>query len=263
MFSTLVDIAAWSAWLSSGFDPHNGDDAVLSRASRRLMQRVYTPIHSMATRMVRPDGDNIGYGLGLIVEQDTRFGDFAQHSGGLPGFSTNMRWHLSTGIGITIFTNTNGLSPVLWAEEMLRAVLDDLDAPAKIVMLWPETLHAAKAIEAAVLGSGHLADAGDLFSDNVLSDIPAELRDTRLAETVNAVGGLVAAADLPPLSTRMMWSNSAADLCWSIPGRDAELMCRIELTETIPSQIQRIDIEVRPGQSESDLVNQHYRPAVP
>ena len=262
MFSTLVDIARWSAWLSSAFDPANGDDTVLSRASRRRMQRILTPVHSAEARMARPDGDNIGYGLGLVVEQDARFGSFAQHSGGLPGFSTNMRWHCSSGLGVVVFTNTNGLTPALWAARMLRTVLLALDAPARDVTLWPATAEAAAAVDAVVRGPGHLAALESLYSPNVLVDVPPEVRDARLAAAVAEVGGL--AGDVPPLADRLAWSVSAAHLCWTVPGRNGELELRIEMTETEPSVVQRLDVAVRrddPGAA--PLVVHHQRPVLP
>jgi CubicO group peptidase (beta-lactamase class C family) len=264
MFSTLVDIAKWSGWLSSAFDAENADDAILTRASRRLMQRIFTPIHSMEPRMARSELDNIGYGLGLVVEQDSRFGAIAQHSGGLPGFSTNMRWHTSSGLGVIIFTNTNGQPPALWAADLLRIVLEDADVPAKLVPLWPATVDAARAVEAAIFGSGHVADAERLFSPNVLSDVPSDLRDSRLAEAIEAVGGLLEPERVQPISERLNWAISAAHLCWSIPGNGGTIQCRMEMTETTPSLIQRLDIEVTPegGDDQRTLVVRHFTPVV-
>ncbi|WP_374947410.1 serine hydrolase domain-containing protein, partial [Agreia sp.] len=74
MFSTPPDIARWSAWLSSAFDPSNTDDAILSRASRREMQRMHTVAPGAANRSAEPTIEAQGYGLGLYVEHDVRFG---------------------------------------------------------------------------------------------------------------------------------------------------------------------------------------------
>ena len=262
MYSTLPDIARWSAWLSSGFVPNNSDDAILSRASRRLMQRMFTA-HHLVDRAVRPELDNVGYGLGLVVEHDKRFGVCVQHPGGLQGFSTNMRWHCSSGIGVAIFANTSGLSPAVWAAEILRAVLTELDVPAKVVPLWPATLAAARAVEAVVCESGNFMEIEALYSRNLLSDVPADVRGSRLADAINEVGGLVRKVDIPPLTCRLAWAVSAAQLCWTIPGNCGDLHCAMELTEIEPSTIQRLEITASKDVSgQSSLVTRHYR-AVP
>lgn len=263
MYSTLPDIARWSAWLSSGFAPGNSDDAILSRASRRLMQRIFTPNH-LVDRAIRPELDNVGYGLGLVVEHDKRFGAFAQHSGGLPGFSTNMRWHCSSGVGVAIFANTNGLSPAVWAAEILRVVLTELDVPAKFVPLWPATVAAAQAVEAVVCGSGDFTEIEAFYNPNLLSDVPADVRGSRLADAINEVGGLAPIRDIRPLTDRLGWAVSAAQLCWTIPGNRGELQCAMELTEIEPSRIQRLDIIVsKDPAGQPSLVTRHYLAVAP
>jgi CubicO group peptidase (beta-lactamase class C family) len=263
MYSTLPDIARWSGWLSSGFVPNNSDDAILSRASRRLMQRSFTP-HHLVDRALRPELDNVGYGLGLVVEHDKRFGVCVQHPGGLPGFSTNMRWHCSSGIGVAIFANTSGLSPAVWSAEILRLVLTELDVPAKVVPLWPATLAAARAVEGVVCGSGDFTDIQALYSHNLLSDVPADVRGSRVADAINEVGGLVPILDIPPLTSRLAWAASAAHLCWTIPGNCGDLYCSMELTEVEPSTIQRLEITAGKDVGHCpSLITRHYRPIAP
>jgi CubicO group peptidase (beta-lactamase class C family) len=258
MFSTIPDIARWSAWLSSAFDPANADDAVLSRSSRRLMQRIHTAMPSPADRPDEQTVEGLGYGLGLMVEHDVRFGTIVQHSGGLPGFSSNMRWHAASGVGIVVFSNTNGVRPGIPATGMLRAVLERLDEPARVVAPWPATIAAAAAVEASILESASVGAAAALFSPNLLSDVPLEVRDERLATAVAEIGGLL--PDPGPLGDRLAWAVSSAHLAWVIPGADGELECRMELTPTIPAMIQRLDIAVRTPLTTGSPVSRHYRP---
>ncbi|WP_166790558.1 serine hydrolase domain-containing protein [Cryobacterium tagatosivorans] len=262
LFSTLPDIARWSGWLSSAFDPANTDDAILSRASRRLMQRIFTPKHDLDRTLI-PEIENVGYGLALIVEHDERFGSFAQHSGGLPGFSTHMRWHLSSGLGVALFGNTNSLDDIaIWSARLLRIVLEDRAVPAKTIPLWPATFSAAEELETAIRGSGNVVDAERLFSGNLLSDVPEDVRFSRLQAAVAAVGGLEAA--VPPLAERLAWSVSAAQVAWTIPGRSGYLECAIEMTETQPSLIQRLDITARQQDWKPlPLISRHSRPLAP
>ncbi|GAB3606521.1 serine hydrolase domain-containing protein [Conyzicola nivalis] len=260
MFSTVSDIAAWSGWLSSAFDRKNSDDTVLSRASRRLMQRIHTSMPAPADRPAEPQLEGIGYGLGLMVENDVRFGLIAQHSGGLPGWSSNMRWHQESGIGVVVFANTNGVKPGIAAAGMLRAVLDELDPPARDVTLWPQTVAAATAIDEAVRAGGDITVAESLFSPNLLSDVPADVRASRLATLIDEIGGLTASA--APIGDRLIWATSEAHVAWSITGISGELECRIELTPTEPPMLQRVEIERRTGLTALSSVIRHYRPLV-
>ncbi|KQR24095.1 hypothetical protein ASF79_02360 [Agreia sp. Leaf335] len=265
MFSTPPDIARWSGWLSSAFDVTNTDDAILSRASRREMQRIHTVAPGAADRTASPTLEAQGYGLGLYVEHDVRFGRFAQHSGGLPGWSSNMRWHLESGLGAVVFGNTNGLKLSVAAADMLRLVLDSVDEPARRIELWPATVAAARAVDAVVLGSGRILDAADastVFSPNLLGDVPAEVRDARIAAAVAEVGGVVDAAAAAPLDARFTWSVAPAHVAWTIPGRTGELECRIEITPTTPAMLQRFDVAVRTPTTPLSPVLRHYRPVV-
>ncbi|MWV49927.1 serine hydrolase [Rathayibacter sp. VKM Ac-2803] len=262
LFSTLPDIARWSSWLGSAFDPENADDAILSRASRREMQRGSTTIPAGPLQPASPHLASAAYGLGLVVEQDERFGTLVQHSGGLPGWSANMRWHPASGIGVAVFANTDGVRAAVPAAAMLRAVLVDLDLPAREIALLPSTLAAARAVEDAIVRFGDVAAPGAaaLFSPNLLSDVPADVRRERLSAALAEVGGLDEARGAAPLTERMLWSASAAQLTFLLPGRTGNLECRIELTPTEPALVQRLVIEERDPASANASVVRHYRP---
>ena len=262
MFSTVSDIATWSGWLSSAFDPHNSDDTVLSRASRRLMQRIHTSMPAPADREAEPSLEGIGYGFGLVVENDVRFGLIAQHSGGLPGWSSNMRWHQESGIGVVVFANTNGVKPGIAATGLLRAVLDEVQPPAREITLWPETLAAAIAMDDAVRGEARsfersLDAMGEILSPNLLSDVPADVRATRLTKLTGELGGLTLSA--APIADRLLWATSEAHVAWLVPGTTGDLECRIEMTPTSPPLVQRVEIERHTGVTALSSVIRHYR----
>ncbi|NQX14268.1 serine hydrolase [Rathayibacter sp. VKM Ac-2857] len=276
MYSTVGDIARWSGWLSSAFvgaddNGENGDgadgnddDAVLSRASRREMQRGWTPVPALSPRAGESTLDGSAYGLGLVIEQDVRFGAIAHHSGGLPGWSSNMRWHLESGLGVVVFATTNGAKLAAAATGLLRAALEDAEPPARTIALHPSTLAAAAAVEAAIVGPGDPGQAeemsgGVLFSPNLLSDVPAEVRARRLATVLEEVGGLAEQPTARPLRERLLWSASAAQVSFSLPGRDGELEVRLEMTPTIPALLQRLDV-VKRETLESPPVVRAYRP---
>ena len=52
-----------------------------------------------------PDAFTFSYGMGLFVEEDPVFGTVVQHSGGYPGYGSQMRWHPPTGLGVVVLGN--------------------------------------------------------------------------------------------------------------------------------------------------------------
>lgn len=263
LFSTLPDIARWSAWLSSAFDGTvaDPDDDVLSRSSRREMQTGSTLLPSLRERSPEVTIETAAYGLGLVVEHDARFGPIAHHSGGLPGWSSNMRWHLASGVGVAVFANANGVKAGPVAAALLRRALEDAEAPAREIPLLASTVSAAEAVESAIV-AGDLLEAEHLFSPNLLSDVPADVRADRLSTSVAAVGGLTERSGWAPLSSRLLWSASAAHVAFALPGADGDLECRIEATPTVPAMIQRLDIAQREPATGREPVARHYRPTV-
>lgn len=269
MYSILPDIARWCGWLSRAFSPDDGDDAVLSRAARRRMQIGHTAIHD-DDRVERPTLADAGYGLGLVVEIDRELGRLVQHSGGLPGFSSNMRWHPDSGIGVVVFTNTNGMPTREWTYEILADTMRAADVPAQRIPLWPETTSAARSIDAVLCAGGSLRECAEVFTDNVFSDIPLDQRDNAIRALIAHQGGLVSAPDAGDLASRVLWAPSAAGVCWRVPCRGGDLHVRIELTEVHHPRVQRVVVELPPaaehaGGSEggtSALVTHQFQPVI-
>ena len=103
IFSTVADLARWVGRLrrrlpgratarttAAPAGPGGpAGDAAPAAGHRRLAGRVATPTPA-----------TLSYGFGLFVEEDPAFGTIVQHSGGYPGFGSQMRWHPATGTGV-------------------------------------------------------------------------------------------------------------------------------------------------------------------
>ena len=105
LWSTVRDVARWIGFLADAFPPRNEpDDGPLCRASRREMQQVHrarrSTFDAAANRF-----DAGGYGYGLVVTHDLRFGHVVNHSGGLPGFGSDMRWLPDRRFGVVALAN--------------------------------------------------------------------------------------------------------------------------------------------------------------
>ena len=90
IWTTVADLARWVTWLDDAYPARDEpDDGPLSRASRREMQTVQRYVGYRTFRGIRCPS---GYGYGLRVLDDPELGDVITHSGGVPGYGSNMRW---------------------------------------------------------------------------------------------------------------------------------------------------------------------------
>ncbi|MCH9276260.1 beta-lactamase family protein [Bifidobacterium amazonense] len=263
VISSVHDVAEWDAWLARGFEPSpreggstdgsagmRGDrktdgaaeadllgDEVLPRRYRRLMQMPHTPmppvLRSGSSRgwLTRRDFNEIeAYGYGLIVKHDERFGDIAYHSGGYPGYGSNMRWHLDSGLGVVVLANGRYATPSVLAIRALSLLLEEASRPRTdggrsstpalpiagwSFPLWPETRAAQERINAmlATLNGTEactqaIASLADLLAMNVTLDATFDERGTQLAKLLAVTGLPVVGASVAGASAT---DASAAD----------------------------------------------------
>ncbi len=243
LVSTVGDLARWITWLGEAFRPETGDaDPVLSRMSRRELQRMRIPVQPAL--FVGPTGalnlTNSGYGLGVIIQEDVHRGSLVCHSGGLPGFLLHMRWHPQSGHGVVVLTNSHRGDPVAVATEALGRRLARDQVAASTVTLWPETVTLCAKTD-ALIRDWDEALAAEIFADNVDFDRPVRERRKEIAALVEQIGPLLAPRPTPEIVSAV----TPADVTWSIPGENGELICMIHLTPVEPAQIQ--EIVVRAG----------------
>lgn len=240
LFSSVDDVARWAGWLCSAFRVEGAgmDDPILSPSSRRLMQSAHTLFDADA-RWQRPTLAGSGYGMGVIVETDRRFGRFVQHSGGLPGFSSHMRWHADSGRGVVAFRNADGASLAPLCADLLGEWLLGDDLPARRVPVWAETLATAARIDQMLRNGADFEATVRDYADNVADDIPLAVRSAAAAALFGSHGGPRRADGL---DARLLWAESGAQLAWSIPCVDGELAAEIEMTAVGRPLVQRITL---------------------
>ncbi|MFE6995949.1 serine hydrolase domain-containing protein [Microbacterium sp. NPDC057659] len=262
LFSTVADIAVWMEFLGSGFDP-DAADAVLSAASRRELQVAHTLISPVISQFTGADLDGAGYGYGLVVEHDRRFGRIVQHAGGLPGFSSHMRWHPATGIGVVVFGNSDQFGAGGIAGAVLHDVLGRVDAPAASVRPWPQTVAAARRIDDLLrAGRSDAWDQAGPLARNVLRDVPAEVRAARLRAALERTGEPL--ADAAPFEERVVAAADASALRWTVPCRAGALVCDVRMVGLHDPIVQSIDVRVagetgRKPEGEAARVTDHCR----
>ena len=237
LFSSGRDLRIWSNWFYSAFTDEARNDEILTASSRREMQRISTPIlpTSQATGQERLSG----YGLGLFVEYDRRFGQFVSHSGGYPGFSSHMRWHVPTGLSVVVLENATYSGAMATAIALLDAALEAHNFEHSTPEIWPVTHDFAGRVDALVR-KWSLGLATEICAENVDLDIPFVERERTISRLIQEVGGLKEYAGIDVEN-----SNSPLHLIWKIPGYQGDLTCEILLTPNHPPQIQTFKVQKR------------------
>lgn len=264
LFSTLGDIARWMHFLGSAFSDAPSGEHVLGAASRRQMQSAKTMIPVSGARFGGRDLDGAGYGYGVVVEHDRRFGRIIQHAGGLPGFSSHMRWHPTTGVGAVAFGNSDAFEAGTAAGQALHGILTAIEAPAAIIRPWPETLAAASALDASVRDARPLSDLAGLLARNVLRDVPEPVREARLRAARDEVGRPLRTA--APITERVLTARDAASLRWRIPCERGNLICDVHLMGLERPIVQSFSVRVgddRMPRGETPDITEHHAVELP
>jgi len=271
IFSCVADLAQWVAGFAAAFpprgpaadgtaDPVGAIGAIerahpLSRASRREMQLGQAAITSGGDGVVlKQTGPlSISYGFGLFAEDDATFGTIVQHSGGYPGYGSQMRWHPATGMGTIVLANGTYASAGTLAADLLAAVLgahEDAAADRGEIRLhgpvpapggpWPETLAARSRVN-ALLRDWDDATARAIFSPNVDLDRPLAQRQADIARLRERIGQFSADPARPPEC------DSPAHCRWWLTGEHGTVAVQIKLAPLQLALVQQLIVAIPPA----------------
>ena len=202
MITSANDYAKYVAWLLSAWPPRDGaEDAILRRASMREIVRpqTFTAVYSSLEKDGCPRAAS--YAFGMISARDCLLNFHFSHSGGLPGFGSNVAFVPARNLAVFAFANRT-YAP---AARAVRAALVELvhsgAFPERVV---PVSAGLAEMAAAAV----RVYDRGDVTSEraalaeNLLLDRDADLRNAELAEIRRKAG--TCRAPQPPLADKAM-----------------------------------------------------------
>ena len=263
VFSCVQDLAVWVAGFAAAFPPgpeDTGGPHPLSRSARREMQLPQVATGARFPVPMPGSSATGSYGFGLFVEDDPVWGRIVLHSGGYPGFGSNMRWHAATGLGVIVLANSTyapvgpfavRLLTTVLRQEARRAVPDraaHLDGSAhadRALALapagpWPETV-AARDDVAGLLQSWDDAVAGKLFSGNVALDEPFPERQRKIALIHERLG------DFRDEEKRLPEFDTPAHCRWWVTGEDGTAQVEIRLSPERPARVQSLILAVPPA----------------
>jgi CubicO group peptidase (beta-lactamase class C family) len=239
VFSTVSDLARWVAGFASAFPPDGTNDGhPVSRSSRRQMQLPQVQIPG------GPRGSR-SYGFGLFTDEDPEWGRLVNHSGGYPGFGSNMRWHPATRTGVIALANGTYSPMSQLTPKLLYAVLRQRARRGAITLApgqgpWPQTL-AAQLTVGALLRDWSDAEADDIFAPNVALDAPYTSRSRSIATVRDRLGGL------DPDPGRPAESDTPAHRRWWLSGPRGTVRVQILLSPQRPPRVQSLSIAIPPA----------------
>lgn len=240
LFTTVEDLVRWVGFFTDAFPPRDDPDSTaLGRASRREMQQ---PMVDAGTRLshrtadAAADVERMAYGFGLFVVDDVRFGRITGHSGGYPGFGSNMRWHAASGLGVIALTNHRYGPAALLARDLLHELLRSEAAPARRIRPNAATEAARDAVE-GLLAAWDDDAAARLFAMNVELDEPLDVRRV-FAEKVRERHGTLSRDNGTPDE-----SASPFHLAWWLDGsKGGRVKAEVLLSPELPPRIQAFSV---------------------
>jgi len=270
VFSTVSDLARWVAGFAAAFPPDGTGDAdgdgeghdahPLRPASRRQMQLPQAVTGWRAAGRL-PGGPPVPpeyYGFGLFVDEDPSRGRVVSHSGGYPGFGSNMRWHPATGIGVIALGNGTyaPMSPltglVLDALVPSSSAYQVALAPAataagqagKAGAPWPQTLAAQDKAD-RLLADWDDAAADALFTENVALDGPYNERRHTIGLIRERIGDFTADPN------RQAESDTPAHRRWWLTGENGTVQAQIQLSPERSPRVMSLTLAVPPAPNSS------------
>jgi serine-type D-Ala-D-Ala carboxypeptidase/endopeptidase len=247
VFSCVSDLARWVTGFASAFPPGSTDGHPLRAASRREMQlpQAVTGWRPQEQLPGGPPAAPAYYGFGLFVDEDQAAGRVVSHSGGYPGFGSNMRWHPATGLGVIALGNATYSAMSVVTALVLEAILPR-SASCQVALApvpgtpWPQTLAAADAVD-RLLRDWDDAAASALFCENVALDSPYQERRLTADLIRDRIG------DFGPSDTRPAESDTPAHRRWWLTGERGTVQAQIQLNPERPPRVMSLALAVPPA----------------
>lgn len=247
--TSLRDLVRWVGGFVDAFPPRDEPEGPhpLSRATRREMQQIQFAIPSWVEPGAPdelPDVRSGGYGFGLFIADDLRHGRIVSHSGGYPGFGSNMRWQPSSGLGVIVLINHRYGPATALGRELMSAMLDASPGVAAPRRIGPApALVAARAAVEALLAEWDDDLAAASFAMNIDLDEPVARRRAEV-ERLRAVHGALSVDPDEPTTYL-----SSLDASWWMRGERGRVQVGILLSPEPSPRIQDLTLTSVPDPS--------------
>jgi len=185
LYSSVPDLARYVSLFLSAWPPRDdADTGPVRRSSLREMQQTARPYRASARR-APIDADLVlrsgGYAYGLAATQTCRFAHVVAHSGGLPGYGSQMRWLPEHGVGLVALANRTYSSPGRPIDESLEALARTGALEPRVVQPSARLVAMREAVNGLIAGVDD-AKWDQVAADNLYLDRAREKRKADLAE---------------------------------------------------------------------------------
>ncbi|TAL07346.1 MAG: class A beta-lactamase-related serine hydrolase [Chloroflexota bacterium] len=249
VFTSIRDLARWIGFFTDAYPPRDGrEQGPLSRASRREMQQAaaaWGPSVTMPNLDVEPEIVAGGYGFGLFVEDHIRWGRIVGHSGGYPGFGSNMRWQPASGLGVAVVANHRYAPSSPLARDLMASLLAAGAVPARRMRPSTALIRGREAIE-RLMAAWDDGLAASIFAMNVDLDEPLDRRRAELERIRAAHAALHPDPDLPEQSETPLHAE-----WWLADDHGGRVRVEILLSPEGPPRVQTFRVTSVPAPSES------------
>ncbi len=240
LFTTIPDFARYMAFLLDAFPPRDERArGPLARATAREMQQLRR-LEGMMTLTLDEEQTwraARGYGYGLAVMQDDRFGYGVAHGGGLPGYGSYFYLLPEYGVGVLAFGNkTYARVGMLFPQ-----ILDALQKTGGLVPRMPQPAPILRELVQVVqrwLETGDDAPIAARAADNFYLDRDAAHRRAEL-ETIRKDAGAF-------LQVGAFQALNALRGGWRIECERGALDVFVTLAPTMPPQLQVVHLTYIP-----------------
>jgi CubicO group peptidase (beta-lactamase class C family) len=243
MLTSVSDLSRYVGAFLSAWPPRDGPEtAPIRRSSLREMQQLWRPAAASVTRDPASGAIQLtsgGYAFGLRVSQTCSFRYIVEHSGGLPGFGSIMRWLPDYGVGIVAFGN---LTYTGWG----RVAGQALDIMAKSGGLLPRMPQPSDALTNArtavsrlvVQWDDRLAD--EIAAENLFLDTSKDRRRAEIERLKEASGACTPGSGFD-------FVENALRGRWTMSCERGKLEVSITLAPTMPPRVQFLSVRPAPA----------------
>jgi len=238
LMTTANDYARYMAWELAAWPPRDGaEDGILKRSTIREIVRGQN-LAGVASRANRADPNDCDrartYGMGTIAYSDCVLGPHFTHSGGLPGYGSNVLMLPERGVGVFAFSNLT-YAPV--SGVVRDGAIALVKSGAFPVRQAPPSagLQAMAAAVQRIYAAGDVLAVREALAMNVLLDRDAPRRNAELRALKAKLGACRAAEPIT--------ADNAMSGMLSFPCDRGTLRVRVILAPTTPASLQTVEFQ--------------------
>lgn len=233
LLTSANDYARYMAWELAAWPPRDGaEDNILRRSSVREIMRPQN--FASVSRRQDPDGCDRAqaYGMGTISYADCVLGPHFGHSGGLPGYGSNVLLLPQRGVGVFAFSNLTYANTGRPVREAALLLVKSEAFPVKTVPP-SASLVAMAAAAQRIYASGDVMSERSVLAMNMLLDRDAAHRNADIAAVKAKLG---ACGAVEPFT-----SDTATSARVSYPCEKGKLQVRLLLAPTATPSLQVLE----------------------